>query len=1476
MGDALSLELIQRSCVDLERLPSSLSMEAEFRKQASQPLQWVDDIRESDDEILTSDTSGPGTPSIAHTRSPTPLVVAYCGTEPKKVAITSGVRAWTKHQAYGASDALIKYATASPLLPQQVAEMVSNLSVIARVSLKAAAFFIEVILEAVQDCTGTTLGITRRALISAVGSARAVHSLALGQAWDAKATGRSLQAASPSFLSILDKYTAVGIYLIHHTFTLTELFAMGTFQFFGSTLTAALAAADESVRTIDGLFGSNETSRALSSFITLVRAEVNEDPRFAKDGTVSILNKLTKAVTAFAVLQNSTYKRSAKSMKMRVIYDCTILGEVEAKSWRSLMVGSGNFVRSRPAALLVSAAEELETLSLRSPPCRNSSLLTPDYDMQPSASSIPSSRSRGFLGDGLCLTDISPATAHRTTGKSSWTPPISAESDIESDVPGDASLIADLNFLFATGDDENSLDSSLTDDQLPSHLRRRLQAYTDNQLRAGIVLRDESPETTPKQRFRRIKKTNRANGNRETIYEITTEIIETVETVTTVEEPRPSQMAVGRRNVPTISPLSARHGSAALPSSRPGVLRRDVTSSKSGTESRSIFEGGRETKLEEDEEWCEIRTTNSRPEDEQGTSDVLHSDDASDDSMDLDPPAGALCLPEAPNGHRLSGKSKGQGSSKMPVVLKTMTKKLIQKRKTIRRIEVEETHSDDFTAANTLGLNLASRGSNSPANYTNAAPVSPILSSINASVNSAGKEKHRNPSYPRHDASSVPLPSKGSDLGRGLNKVFRRARHPFKSDQQHMNDSEQSEFDLQQRPRPQPPTVAVDSPSQTAVRQTITSSAHTTPFTSPGKTKRTLESVPGSERKVSKRSGTSSGLGKTSPRAATKDLPPIPQRGASQHTLFSAGAARPPFAPSTPQGSLRENRLRNRAPSITSIRSFASRSHLSSFSSAPPNLDKSRHGFDPASFPQAHLVENLRRFMRYSSAAYGQNFMRILGIGSLDYFFPDTSKHHANVWAFAHHVGIPVDCILLNSFAEAQPLFTEQMSPLVNYVAVDDSAKAVVLTCRGTMGLSDILTDLTCDFETVAVEGGRTDKLYQVHSGMLASTRRLCSENSTVMQTVRLALEENPDYGLVITGHSLGGGVASLAAIELSCPSDLFRQQSLRRHTNTGHATPHARIYTPFVTSHDSGLPPGRPIHAYAFGVPAVTSPDLSHHSKGLITSIIHGHDFVPTLSLGMVRDFKNVAHALSEHPDSDVAREIITRVVGCYRKRSALRVEQKGRDHPDSLELPRPQELPLKEREMQLSREELMNGKTRNLATDPSYTDPNLREDDLDPFSYSSGGGYFRPSPSNPEKAEAEGDSELADWLWSLIKTIRADMDSAKLYPPGDVYCIESFPVFVTPRMQADSDIVFRRDTDSRSNMGENKEERDKGGKENPGGEKRTEAHRVILRYCEDVEKRFSEPIFAKSMLRDHIPTSYELCCSLLYESVMDATPMS
>lgn len=73
-----------------------------------------------------------------------------------------------------------------------------------------------------------------------------------------------------------------------------------------------------------------------------------------------------------------------------------------------------------------------------------------------------------------------------------------------------------------------------------------------------------------------------------------------------------------------------------------------------------------------------------------------------------------------------------------------------------------------------------------------------------------------------------------------------------------------------------------------------------------------------------------------------------------------------------------------------------------------------------------------------------------------------------------------------------------------------------------SFSLASSVTDLTCDFEEIQVQGGNRHHLYQVHSGMLASAQRFTSSSSTVFATLKKALEDYPDYGLVISGHSLG------------------------------------------------------------------------------------------------------------------------------------------------------------------------------------------------------------------------------------------------------------------------------------------------------------------------------------------------------------------
>ncbi len=210
--------------------------------------------------------------------------------------------------------------------------------------------------------------------------------MTIGEMWDAKAIGKISAGTGPSFLSILDKYTAVGIYLIHHTFTLTELFAMGAFSLVETTLNAGITLADESVRTSTASLGPTRLPARLLRFITLCVVRSTTIHAFPTTTPSLSSTSSRKRSPPSPFFRTRPTMRSAKSMKMRVVYDCTVLGEVEAKSWRSLMVGSGYFIRSRPAALLASAAEGFETLSIRSPPRRTASLHQAHHSLPASAS----------------------------------------------------------------------------------------------------------------------------------------------------------------------------------------------------------------------------------------------------------------------------------------------------------------------------------------------------------------------------------------------------------------------------------------------------------------------------------------------------------------------------------------------------------------------------------------------------------------------------------------------------------------------------------------------------------------------------------------------------------------------------------------------------------------------------------------------------------------------------------------------------------------------------------------------------------------------------------------------------------------------------------------------------------------------------------------------------------------------------------
>lgn len=355
-------------------------------------------------------------------------------------------------------------------------------------------------------------------------------------------------------------------------------------------------------------------------------------------------------------------------------------------------------------------------------------------------------------------------------------------------------------------------------------------------------------------------------------------------------------------------------------------------------------------------------------------------------------------------------------------------------------------------------------------------------------------------------------------------------------------------------------------------------------------------------------------------------------------------------------GAHQHRRSKSYVPSIYTLKTNGSTTSLV-LASTPQNSafedyktleTMSRTGHADGMFPQHHIVRNITRFVRFASASYGASFLRVMGItvsnvASSKSFDP---AHHYEHHSFSSHTQLPPDTILLSSFVDPQGGTdssgnTDTGVPMVHFVSLDHDSKAVVLTCRGTLGFEDVLTDLTCEYDVLNWRGQN----YSVHKGIHASARRLINGSSSrVIATITAALEEFPEYGLVLCGHSLGGGVSALLAIMISEPGS---DPSTTAFVTSSSSSP--QLLLTARNEHGTApsnfhLPPGRPIHVYAYGPPATLSSSLRLATRGLITTIINGQDTVPYLSLGVLHDLQAVALAFKTD-DSGAKGEFRTRV---------------------------------------------------------------------------------------------------------------------------------------------------------------------------------------------------------------------------------------
>ncbi|RYO89513.1 hypothetical protein DL764_008566 [Monosporascus ibericus] len=98
------------------------------------------------------------------------------------------------------------------------------------------------------------------------------------------------------------------------------------------------------------------------------------------------------------------------------------------------------------------------------------------------------------------------------------------------------------------------------------------------------------------------------------------------------------------------------------------------------------------------------------------------------------------------------------------------------------------------------------------------------------------------------------------------------------------------------------------------------------------------------------------------------------------------------------------------------------------------------------------------------------------------------------------------------------------------FIARDDAAKEVILAFRGTSNIQDFMTDLAEDLVPFKTTGVTDCEGCMAHEGFLRAWNSVAQES---IDGVNAELAANSDYKVIVTGHSLGGSLASLATVSM-------------------------------------------------------------------------------------------------------------------------------------------------------------------------------------------------------------------------------------------------------------------------------------------------------------------------------------------------------
>lgn len=262
---------------------------------------------------------------------------------------------------------------------------------------------------------------------------------------------------------------------------------------------------------------------------------------------------------------------------------------------------------------------------------------------------------------------------------------------------------------------------------------------------------------------------------------------------------------------------------------------------------------------------------------------------------------------------------------------------------------------------------------------------------------------------------------------------------------------------------------------------------------------------------------------------------------------------------------------------VTGIKLLKAALLLQQFYDALPKTIESK------AITDSHLIDQACHHFAYAVIAYG--WRGLVYMGAYRHYFRGAKGRRSNRLSIIRYLHLDPEDLLgyeyaLRKGASFQPSY---------FIALDKRRHTIVLSIRGTWSLYDAITDLVCEY--MPWKGGL------VHSGMLASAQWFYT--NIIPQIFRYIDHHSKDLTrFVITGHSLGGGTASLLTMMVADHIDELR--TLTKNPNFD-------------------------FHCYSYAPPAASSLDLGRKYEKHITSFTCQDDIVGKLSYGTAMKLKEL-----------------------------------------------------------------------------------------------------------------------------------------------------------------------------------------------------------------------------------------------------------